>query len=118
VESEIISTVSETDSAHKQIQFKLSRQYLDEVNMEDDTSTNDESPKSDKKGTFEDKNNDRIGKYTLAERSHRIMKFKNKLQKRRQSHPISKKFSGRKNVALNKFRLNGKFAKASSILTA
>jgi hypothetical protein len=51
----------------------------------------------------------------LNERSQRILKYKSKIFKRRAAHPISKKFSGRKNVALNKFRLNGKFAKSTAI---
>jgi len=53
----------------------------------------------------------RIGKYSLKLRASKILKYKTQLASRRKVHPISKKFSGRKCVALNKFRLNGKFAK-------
>jgi len=75
-------------------------------------STDDQSPISDRKGEIVGRYFKKIGKYTLSERSKKIMKYKLKLAKRRQMHPISKKFNGRKSVALNKFRLNGKFAKS------
>jgi hypothetical protein len=53
-----------------------------------------------------------IGKYTVAERSARILKYKAKIFSRRLKCPISKKFSGRSKVATQKLRINGKFVKA------
>jgi hypothetical protein len=56
---------------------------------------------------------DKIGAYSLAMRSVKILKYKSKLQKRRIACPISKKFNGRSKVASTKVRVNGKFVKAS-----
>eukprot|EP00347_Sterkiella_histriomuscorum_P010179 403377303 len=58
-----------------------------------------------------------VGQYTLSERSKRILKYKEKVQKRRQICKLSKKFNGRSRVATNKVRVNGRFVKAQKQIT-
>jgi len=112
--SEIIgANPTEFNKNLKQIFFKIPKIDQEDTIMKEDMSTDDQSPISDRKGEICGKYSIKIGKYNLSERSKKILKYKLKLVKRRQMHPISKKFTGRKNVALNKFRLNGKFAKTS-----
>jgi hypothetical protein len=48
---------------------------------------------------------------TMEERFRKIIKYKQKLVKRRKTRPISKKFVGRSKVAADKQRVNGKFVK-------
>lgn len=57
-----------------------------------------------------------IGKYSLSERSKRILKYKLKVVSRRSRCPISKKFTGRSRVATEKVRVNGRFVKRSDML--
>jgi hypothetical protein len=51
---------------------------------------------------------------SLVERHRKIIKYKQKLVKRRKTRPISKKFVGRSKVAVDKQRVNGKFVKKES----
>ena len=46
-----------------------------------------------------------------AERIVKIRKYKDKLKKWRERHPVSRDFGGRRQVAFNKRRVNGRFAK-------
>ncbi len=55
----------------------------------------------------------KVGLYTITERSRRILYYKRKLKKWRAEHPVSRVFRGRKKVAFNKPRVNGKFARCS-----
>lgn len=57
----------------------------------------------------------RIGGYTVKERRERIARYKNKLIRWRQAHPVSKKFSGRSKVAASKPRVNGRFVKKTDM---
>ncbi len=57
-----------------------------------------------------------VGLYTLTERLRRILSYKQKLKTWREAHPVSRVFCGRKKVALNKPRVNGKFARGSNSL--
>lgn len=52
-----------------------------------------------------------IGKYTLEERRKKIMRYKDKLNRWRRMHPISRAFSGRRKIAFLKQRNNGRFTK-------
>jgi len=52
----------------------------------------------------------KIGKYSLEERKLKIKKFREKQQRRRMKVPLNKKYDGRRRVAFEKYRLNGKFA--------
>ena len=56
-----------------------------------------------------------IGSYSKQYRLNKILKFKEKLYKRRANKPISKVFKGRSQVANQKLRVNGKFVKKSLI---
>lgn len=53
----------------------------------------------------------KIGAYTRAERRLKIKKFKEKLKRRRTTHPIVRVFEGRRKIAFAKRRHNGRFAK-------
>jgi len=53
----------------------------------------------------------RIGKYTRNERQKKIKKYKEKLRKRRETHPVSRTFEGRRIIAFAKERHNGRFTK-------
>ena len=53
-----------------------------------------------------------IGKYAISKRQQKIAYYKQKLKKWRALHPISRKFEGRRGVALNKGRKDGKFGKS------
>lgn len=55
------------------------------------------------------------GKLSLEERRKKIFKYKEKLRKWREIHPISRGFVGRKLVARNKPRLKGKFIKQNGV---
>lgn len=57
----------------------------------------------------------KVGMYTIPERQKRIKKYKAKLKKWRSSHPLSRRFDGRREVAFKKSRLNGKFAKVDQL---
>lgn len=50
---------------------------------------------------------------TKVERIRKIKKYKEKLAKWRKVHPISRKFEGRRKVAFEKRRKNGRFSKQS-----
>jgi hypothetical protein len=52
-----------------------------------------------------------IGKLTQEERQDKILRYKEKLKKYRDSHPVKKNFSGRAEVARAKPRENGRFVK-------
>lgn len=54
----------------------------------------------------------RVGAYSKVERQHKIKKYKEKLKKWRKFHPINRNFEGRRRVAFEKIRHNGRFAKA------
>lgn len=54
-----------------------------------------------------------IGKLSISERSKKIMRYKHKLFIRRQKVSISRNFTGRSRVALEKKRNNGKFTRPS-----
>lgn len=54
----------------------------------------------------------KIGAYGIEERKEKIQKYKKKLEKWREKHPIVKSFEGRKMVAVQKPRVRGKFVKA------
>jgi len=60
--------------------------------------------------TLRKNNSKKVGKYTLEERKLKIQKFREKQQRRRMKVPLNKKYDGRRRVAYEKFRLNGKFA--------
>jgi len=49
------------------------------------------------------------GVYSKEERRQKILKYKNKIAKWRNSHPVKRAFSGRSNVAGKKPRIKGKF---------
>lgn len=51
------------------------------------------------------------GKYPPHIRKLKILKYKAKLQKRRQKIQLSREYQGRRNAALAKPRVNGKFVK-------
>mgnify|MGYP001587564928 CR=1 FL=1 len=53
----------------------------------------------------------KIGKYTLSQRRAKIQKYKFRIQKYREDHPIKRNYNGRSRVAKTKPRMNGKFAK-------
>lgn len=59
-----------------------------------------------------------VGAYTIMERLKKIGKYKAKLKIWREKHPISKTFEGRRQVAFQKARLNGRFAKAPEMKLA
>jgi hypothetical protein len=53
-----------------------------------------------------------IGRYTQEERERKILKYKEKMRKRREQIKVSRKFGGRSVVAKTKHRVNGRFVKA------
>ncbi len=53
----------------------------------------------------------KIGMYSMEERQRRIRRYKAKMLRRRQRHPVSRVFEGRRAVAYNKTRVNGRFCK-------
>lgn len=53
----------------------------------------------------------KVGIYTKSQRSLKILKYKERIQKFRDAHPIKKNYGGRSRVAKEKPRLNGKFAR-------
>jgi hypothetical protein len=59
------------------------------------------------------KGQDQLGSYSREERMQRILKYKNKIQKWRDAHPVNRAFTGRSKVAGNKPRFKGRFVKAS-----
>lgn len=59
---------------------------------------------------------DHLGSYSREERMQKIMKYKNKIQKWRDSHPVNRAFTGRSKVAGNKPRVKGRFVKASEYI--
>ena len=52
-----------------------------------------------------------IGKYTISQRREKIQRYKRRIRKFREEHPIKRNYNGRSRVAKDKPRLNGKFAK-------
>ena len=46
-------------------------------------------------------------------REMKIRRYKEKVKKWREKHPVSRRFEGRRKVATTKYRLNGKFAKSN-----
>lgn len=56
-----------------------------------------------------------VGAYTRVERKRRIMKYKEKQKKWRKLHPLSRNFEGRRRIAFEKVRKNGKFTKPNSL---
>ena len=63
--------------------------------------------------TEEESHDKIIGKLTISDRSKKILNYKHNLLKRRKNVPISKKYDGRKRVACQKLRVNGRFVKKS-----
>eukprot|EP01017_Pseudomicrothorax_dubius_P035063 TRINITY_DN4867_c0_g2_i5.p1 TRINITY_DN4867_c0_g2~~TRINITY_DN4867_c0_g2_i5.p1 ORF type:complete len:272 (-),score=45.19 TRINITY_DN4867_c0_g2_i5:107-862(-) len=55
-----------------------------------------------------------VGIYTCQERSIRIAKYKNKIKKFREAHPVNRTFTGRSQIAVQKPRIKGRFVKNSS----
>jgi len=55
---------------------------------------------------------ERVGAYTRSQRRRKIQNYKEKLKRRRATHPIVRKFEGRRKIAFTKQRLNGRFTKA------
>eukprot|EP00825_Cyclidium_porcatum_P050428 TRINITY_DN8996_c0_g1_i2.p2 TRINITY_DN8996_c0_g1~~TRINITY_DN8996_c0_g1_i2.p2 ORF type:complete len:144 (+),score=29.43 TRINITY_DN8996_c0_g1_i2:125-556(+) len=55
-----------------------------------------------------------IGSYTKKERMQKIQKYKQKIEKWKKAHPVSRKFKGRSAIASIKPRVNGRFIKMSS----
>ncbi|KRX06437.1 hypothetical protein PPERSA_05050 [Pseudocohnilembus persalinus] len=53
----------------------------------------------------------KIGSYSIEERAKKIKKYKDKLLRWKQAHPISRQFSGRSQVANKKPRIKGRFVK-------
>ena len=53
----------------------------------------------------------KIGLYTVIERQKRIRKYKEKLAKWREDHPVNRNFEGRRRIAFEKQRINGRFIK-------
>ena len=49
------------------------------------------------------------GTYTREERTNKILKYKNKIRKWRNEHPVNRNFKGRSAVAGKKPRIKGKF---------
>lgn len=89
----------------KLIQFKVPADYMDQNSDMLNSNETSSEYETDRK----------IGAYSLAVRSKKILKFKMKLLKRRKQCPISKKFSGRSKVAAQKVRVNGKFVKRQEV---
>jgi L-2-hydroxyglutarate oxidase LhgO len=67
-------------------------------------------------GSFEreaqlDLKNRKVGKLSVLERRHKVMKFLEKRRQRLKKHPVKREYSGRSKIANNKPRINGKFVK-------
>lgn len=75
------------------------------------TATSDMQRDSCLKYEVEENQEERIGIYTKVERKHKIRKYKEKLKRWRDLHPISRSFEGRRKVAFTKARSNGRFSK-------
>ena len=81
-----------------------------ENNGEMEKEDEEETTKDSKEVTTEEK---KKGNFPLSERSKRILKYKAVIFQRRLRFPVSKRFTGRSKVALQKTRLNGKFIKSN-----
>lgn len=67
---------------------------------------------SEEQNASDDATEKRVGIYTKVEREGKIRRYKEKLKKWRALHPVSRNFEGRRRVAFNKSRNNGRFFKA------
>jgi len=56
-----------------------------------------------------------VGAYTREERTEKIIRYKKKIMKWRNKHPVSRSFNGRSKTAVNKPRVKGKFVSKSAI---
>ena len=93
--------IPETTGKKKPIETKIILPSLNPIkkNLDDSGSNTD------------DKSEKRIGIYTRIERKKKIKKYKEKIGRWRQNHPVNRKFEGRHKVAIKKYRCNGRFAK-------
>lgn len=99
-------------NSQREVLFKVPKDYLEMFSEAMDCEEMEESGSESTITSESDAGcNKLVGSDSLSERSRKILKYKKKLFKRRMLHPISKNFSGRSKVALDKKRLNGKFAK-------
>jgi hypothetical protein len=55
-----------------------------------------------------------IGTYTKEEREEKIRKYKEKVKRYREAHPVNRAFKGRSKVADMKPRVKGRFVKADA----
>eukprot|EP01017_Pseudomicrothorax_dubius_P018330 TRINITY_DN2031_c0_g1_i6.p1 TRINITY_DN2031_c0_g1~~TRINITY_DN2031_c0_g1_i6.p1 ORF type:complete len:362 (+),score=63.85 TRINITY_DN2031_c0_g1_i6:134-1219(+) len=63
-------------------------------------------------------NEELVGAYTKEQRKEKISRYKYKIKKYRDLHPINRHFAGRSRVAVTKPRLMGKFIKSSKDSTS